>query len=110
MLKELIDEKRLMSGSLVSFIGKNKLGVISELTFIGAKCWFQSNNEKQSAPYELLIPLSVEEATKITFINDYAKASLIERHLRIKEDREIPDLITYRDVREEVKKLLSREE
>lgn len=110
MSNDLNRKPRFEIGQLVIFGPKNRLGVISELTFIGAKCWFYSNNEKSSIPYELLLPIIVKDAVKHKFENDYAKASLIERHLRIKENFEVPDLITYQDVREEIKELLSREE
>lgn len=108
MANELNKRPRFEIGQLVIFGPKNRVGVISELTFIGAKCWFYSNNEKSSVPYELLLPISVNDTVEHKFENDYAKASLIERSLRVKEEEQIPEVIKQTDVRKEILELIER--
>lgn len=104
------DQKQLSIGSFVRYKIKNKLGVVGELTFNGARCWYHSGGTREMSPYEIIERFSYEDVLNSTFSNEYAKASLIERHFRVHEGGDVSDLIDDKDIRPSIKISLRHQE
>lgn len=104
------DPKQLSIGSFVRFKPKNNLGVVGELRFSGARCWFYDTEMRSTAAYETIERISIEDVLTSTFSNEYAKASLIERHYRIHEGGDVSDLIEGKDIRPSIKIHLKHQE
>ena len=99
----MTEKKHLLPGTFVRYTIKNELGLIGEIRFNGARCWQHNVGTRSMSPYELIEPFTLEEVLSETFSNEYAKASLIERSLRIQEGGDVSDLIDDRTIRDEVK-------
>lgn len=104
------DPKQLSIGSFVRYKHKNQLGVVGELTFNGARCWWHTGGTRAMAPYEIIERISIEDVLTSTFSNEYAKASLIERHYRIHEGGDVSDLIEGKEIRTSIKIQLKHQE
>ena len=98
----------LLPGTFVRYLPKNELGLIGEMRYIGARCWYHMGGTKATTPYDLIEAITLEEALTHTFSNEYCKASLIERSLRIQEDGDTSDLIDDADIRSEVRQALKK--
>lgn len=55
---------------------------------------------------DMLDLLTLEEVLYLKFNNEYVKESLIERKLRMNENRDISDLIDEKDIRKNILKKL----
>ena len=99
---------RMEIGSFVRYKQKNELGVVSEMKFIGARCWYRLDGIRAMTPYEIIEPINIEQVLGTKFSNEYAKGSLIERSMRLIEGGDVSDLIDDCDVRPEIKKLLKK--
>lgn len=98
----------LLPGTFVRYTPKNELGLIGEMRYIGARCWYHMGGTKATTPYDLIETITLEEVLTHTFSNEYCKASLIERSLRIQEGGDTSDLIDDSDIRSEVRQLLQQ--
>jgi len=103
-------DKSISIGSFVRYKHKNQLGVVGEMTFNGARCWWHSGGTRAMAPYEIIERISYEDVLNSTFSNEYAKASLIERHFRVHEGGDVTDLIEGKDIRPSIKIQLKHQE
>lgn len=99
-------DSRMEIGSFVRYKVKNELGVIGEMRFSGARCWYHLGGTRANSPYEIIEHIDLEDVLKTTFSNEYAKGSLIERSMRLIEGGDVSDLIDDCDVRPEIKRLL----
>ena len=93
----------LLPGTFVRYLPKNELGLIGEMRYIGARCWYHMGGTTATTPYDLIEPITLDEVLTHNFSNEYAKASLIERYLRVREGGDVSDLIDDRTIRDEVK-------
>ena len=100
----------MVPGSFVRYLPKNELGLIGEMRYIGARCWYHMGGTKATTPYDLIEAITLEEALTHTFSNEYCKASLLERHKRLMEGGDVSDLIDDSDIRSEVRKMIERKE
>lgn len=104
------EEERLLPGTFVRYILKDELGLVSDMVYAGARCWFHMGGTRAMTPYDMIEPITFDEVLSHDFSNEYCKTSLIERYLRIQEGRDVSDLIDREDVREEVVRLLQQRE
>lgn len=102
--------KQIAIGGFVRYKMKNELGLIGEMTFNGARCWYHMGGTRAMTPYDLIERISIEEVLENTFSNEYAKASLIERHYRLHEGGDTSDLIDDPGIRPEVRQLIKEKE
>lgn len=103
-----MSKPEMVPGSFVRYTIKNELGLIGEIRFNGARCWYHTGGTRSMSPYEIIEPITLEELLSETFSNEYAKASLIERSLRIQEGGDVSDLIDDAEIRTEVRQLLQQ--
>lgn len=104
------DLKQLSIGSFVRYKHKNQLGVVGELRFSGARCWFYDTEMRSTAAYETIERISYEDVLNGTFSNEQHKASLIERHFRIHEGGDVASMIYEKDIRISIKLQLKHQE
>lgn len=102
--------KQILPGGFVRYKMKNELGLVGEMKFNGARCWYHSGGTRAMTPYDLIEPITLEEVLENTFSNEYAKASLIERSLRVQEGGDTSDLIDDPEIRPEVRQLIKEKE
>ena len=98
--------KQILPGTFVRYLPKNELGLVGEMKFNGARCWYHSGGTRAMTPYDIIEPITLDEVLQNTFSNEYAKASLIERHYRLHEGGDTSDLIDDPGIRPEVRQLL----
>lgn len=89
-------------GQFVRYKMKNELGLIGEVNESGARVWYHLGGTRSMSPLDIIEPLTINEVFELTFSNEYAKASLIERQLRLNEGSDVSDLIDERHIRREV--------
>lgn len=105
----------LQEGMMVKYIARNEIGLISEVKTerhpgapTAITCWWHTGGTRSVVDPELIEVLTMSDILLTTFENEYAKASLIERQLRLlEEDGLTDDLIDDRDIRPFVKDLLT---
>lgn len=100
--------KQILPGTFVRYLPKNELGLVGEMKFSGARCWYHMGGTKATTPYNLIEPISDAEAIAETFSNECCKASLLERHRRLMEGGDVSDLIDDADIRSEVRQALKK--
>ena len=91
--------KGFVVGGFVHYIPKNELGVVGSIKADGAGCWYHMGGTRAMTPYTIIEPLSIDEVLALTFVNEYAKPSLIERSCRVIEGGDVSDLIDDCDIR-----------
>lgn len=105
-----LDPKQLSIGSFVRYKPRNELGVVGELKFNGARCWWHIGGTRAMTPYDAIEHISYEDVLNGTFSNECAKASLIERSFRVHEGGDVTDLIDDKDIRISIKLQLKHQE
>lgn len=101
-------KKEISVGQFVRYIGKNELGLVKRVNDSGDGyfVWYHLGGTASNSPMHILEPLTIQDVLKERFSNEYAKASLVERKLRMTEGGDISDLIDERHVRKEIFKHL----
>ena len=100
---------KITSGSLVVYTAKNEIGLVKRVTNKGAFVWYHMGGTASMTTFDIMEPISTFEALKRTFSNEYAKASLFERRIRLNDENgDVDDLIDERHIRESVNKIISR--
>ncbi len=89
-------------GVFVRYLPKNEIGLIGATSDIGAYCWYHIGGTRALTGFDLIAPISSEEAMESRFNNEYAKASLFERQARIFSGEDVSDLIDRDDIRESI--------
>ena len=98
-------------GGLVRYTTKNELGVIGALDpNRGARVWYHMGATRSMSPFDIIEPITLNEALYSTFSNEYAKASLIERMYRVKERGDTTDLIDDAEIRPSVRIMMKSAE
>ena len=99
----MTEKQQILPGTFVRYILKDELGLVSDMVYAGARCWFHMGGTRAMTPYDMIEPITFDEVLTHNFSNEYAKASLIERYLRVREGGDVSDLIDDRTIRDEVK-------
>lgn len=95
----------IREGMMVRYKQKNEMGLVSEVregATPGRKrliCWWHIGGTRSIIPEDLVEPISIVSILNSTFENEYAKASLIERQLRLFEGGIIDSLIEGDEIR-----------
>lgn len=91
-------------GGFVRYLPKNEIGLVGKMSECGTKayCWFHTGGTRALTPFDILEPISNDEALCHRFNNEYAKASLFERQARLSEGGDVTDLIDRDGIRESI--------
>lgn len=104
---------RYREGTFVRYKADNLLGLVSggPNYRVGQRigCWWHKGGSRGFIHTDEVETLNIEQILKDTFGNEEAKASLIERYLRLmKEDGEVDSRIEDEDVRPIVFEMIKR--
>jgi hypothetical protein len=102
-----VNKNDYVVGGFVRYNPKNELGLVGEVTDIGLRCWYSLGGTRAMTPYDIVESVDLTTAINGTFSNEYAKKSLIERHMRLLLGEDVSDLIDTNDISPEVQKLIS---
>ena len=103
-------------GDIVRYKVKNEIGLVSE-TIIerrpnGARklwCWWHLGGTRSAIDFSEVERVTLQGLLTTTYANEYAKASLLERQLRVlEEDGPVDDLIEGDDIRPFITELLEK--
>lgn len=95
------------SAAFVWYKEKNELGVVWTVSEDTAWCWFHMGGTRAAIDLKRIETLSIWQVLKGEFSNNYAKASLMERHLRLYQGYgDITDLLDERHIRDEINTLI----
>lgn len=95
--------------SFVRYKDKNELGVVGLISEDVAWCWFHQGGTKAAIDLSKIETLSIWQVLKGDFSNNYAKKSLMERHLRLWQNYgDVSDLIDDTNVRIEIFALIQK--
>ena len=71
------------------------------------RCWWHMGGTRSLIDVDQVEVLTLDQVINEDFSNNYCKASMIERQLRLQEDGDVSDLIDESSIREEVKIMVS---
>lgn len=92
------------AGSLVVYKPKNELGLVKEVLLNDkVRVWYHKGGTSAVTPIKYLEYVDSEKVYGVTFANEYAKLSLLERKARMKDGGDLSDLIDNDCVREIIK-------
>lgn len=95
---------KINEASLVIYKPKNELGLVKEMLPNGkARVWYHTGGTSAVTDIKYLEHIATVKAYGVTFANEYAKLSLLERKARMKDGGDVSDLIDDSCVREIIK-------
>lgn len=98
----------LKPGDFVRYLPKNELGLVGRVDEGGAFVWYHTGGTRAHTGFDMMEPICALTAIESRFNNEYAKASLFERQARLKEGKDVTDLIDDKGIRESISHLRVR--
>ena len=103
--------KQFQKGDFVRYKIKNEVGLVGGVYNRGEqqmiRCWWHMGGTRSLIDVDQVEVLTLDQVINEDFSNNYCKASMIERQLRLQEDGDVSDLIDESSIREEVKIMVS---
>lgn len=97
---------KLKVGDFVRYKDKNEVGLVGDIKGDKLKCWWHTGGTRSTIDISQVDKLSLKSVVDGLFSNQYAKASLLERELRLRAGKDVSDLIDDKDIRPGITKVL----